>query len=118
MNKKFLALAALGSFAGAVLYRSYNKRRQFEKLVNEYEKAIAEILDKAEVTDFERFSDYLLEYYGITAINIDGKVIGYSTDKFGEIITSDDIRKYGNSGYGYDMNELVMFFSSNLDEEI
>lgn len=106
--KKILALAAFGSIAGAILRYSL-KRSQANEFVN----AITEALGDAEVTNFERFSEYLFEYYGITAKNIYGKTVEYSTDNFNKTVTSDDIREYGNSGYGYDMDDLEMFFSSN-----
>lgn len=113
MNKKFLSLIVLGAFAGTVLYCA--KRRQFKECVNEYNKGIAETLDKARVTDFESFSDYLLEYYGIIAKNTFGNVVEYSSSKpkSNRIITSDDIFEYGISGYGYDMSDLEKFFSYN-----
>ncbi len=108
---KFLALVALGSFAGAVLCCSQKSSNKANKFI----KAISEVLDNAEVTDFETFSEYLLEYYGITAKNIYGKVVEYSTDTFDTNMTSDDIQVYGKSGYGYDMDDLEMFFSSNRE---
>ncbi|MCM1529762.1 MAG: hypothetical protein NC093_07180 [Alistipes sp.] len=107
MNKKTLALIAFGSFAGIAL-RSQSKRQQAKR----YIEAITEILDNKEVTDFESFSDYLLEYYGITAKNICGNVVEYSAKQNSAMI-SEDLRKYGSSGYGYDMGELETFFSSN-----
>lgn len=108
---KFLTFAALGSLTGAVLYccqKSCNK-------ANKFVKAISEVLNNAEVTDFKSFSDYLLEYYGIIARNIYGKVVEYSTDTFNTNMTSDEIRIYGKSGYGYDLDDLEMFFSSNRE---
>ncbi len=111
MNKKFLALAALGSIAGTVLYRCLSSRRQ----ANEYTRAISEALKDAEVTDFERFSEYLLEYYGIIAKNVYGNVVEYSSHNFNRAMTSDEIWKYGNSGYGYNMDDLEIFFSSNRE---
>ncbi|MCM1008275.1 MAG: hypothetical protein NC485_10165 [Ruminococcus flavefaciens] len=111
MNKKTFALIALGSFAGAVLYRVKKKRHQ----IYEYAEAITEILNYPEITDFKLYSDYLLEYYGIIAKNIFGKVVEYSSSDFNTSITSDDIQEYGKSGYGYDMDDLEMFFSSNRE---
>ena len=108
---KFLALAALGSLTGAVWYcnqKSCNK-------ANKFVKAISEVLNNAEVTDFKSFSDYLLEYYGIIARNIYGKVVEYSTDTFNTNMTSDEIRIYSKNGYGYDLDDLEMFFSSNRE---
>lgn len=111
MNKKTFALIAFGSFAGAVLYRIKKKRHQ----IHEYVEAITEILNYSEVIDFESFSDYLLNYHGITAKNIFGKVVEYSSSNFNKTITSDDIQEYGKSGYGYDMDDLEMFFAANRE---
>ena len=84
---KVQIITALGAFAGAVLCCYYRKHRQ----VNDVIKAISDTLGDEEVTDFKSFSEHLSEYHGITAKNIYGNVVEYSSDSI-KSITSDEIQ--------------------------
>lgn len=107
---KVQILTTLGAFAGAVLCCYYRKRRNVNVLI----KAISDTLGDEEVTDFKSFSDHLSEYYGITAKNIYGNVVEYSSDSI-KSVTSDDIQSYSKKSCCYDMDNLETAFSVNRE---
>ena len=107
---KVQILTALGASAGAVLCCYYRKHRQ----VNAVIKAISDTLGDEEVTDFKSFSEHLSEYHGITAKNIYGNVVEYSSDSI-KSITSDEIQSYSKKSCSYDMDSLETAFSLNRE---
>ena len=107
---KVQIITALGAFAGAVLCCYYRKHRQ----VNAVIKAISDTLGDEEVTDFKSFSEHLSEYHGITAKNIYGNVVEYSSDSI-RSITSDVIQSYSKKSCSYDMDSLETAFSLNRE---
>ena len=98
---KVQILTALGASAGAVLCCYYRKHRQ----VNAVIKAISDTLGDAE---------HLSEYHGITAKNIYGNVVEYSSDSI-KSITSDEIQSYSKKSCSYDMDNLETAFSLNRE---
>lgn len=107
---KVQIITALGAFAGAVLCCYYRKHCQ----VNDVIKAISDTLGDEEVTDFKSFSEHLSEYHGITAKNIYGNVVEYSSDSI-RSITSDEIQSYSKKSCSYDMDNLETAFSLNRE---
>lgn len=119
MNKltfKAVFAVIIAVSAAFIAYRcdKRNRERAFYKLqLRECIGAILNALDNVEVVDFDSFSNYLNEYYGIKVRNPYADVVEYSSDKYSLIVTSDDIFIDGNSRYAYNMEDLEMFFSSN-----
>ena len=74
----------------------------------------ADTLGDEEVTDFKSFSEHLSEYHGITAKNIYGNVVEYSSDSI-KSITSDEIQSYSKKSCSYDMDNLETAFSLNRE---
>lgn len=115
ITKKTIVFIALCSAATAVccyVDKIYS-RKLYKKQLGDYIMAISATLDNIDVTDFESFSDYLFEYYGIIAKKSYGDVVEYSSDKYNLIVTSDDIVIDGKSKFAYNMNDLEVFFFSN-----
>lgn len=117
MNKKCISFIAIGISVGAVLhifFKSKKDKETFRRQIDEYENAISETLSNSEITDFENFADYLLEYYGIKAVK-NPFWVEYSSDNYVVTVTSNELQTYGKSGYSYDFDDLEMFFSSNRE---
>lgn len=119
MNKSAFKAVCAVTVAVSAVYLVYcwnrrNKERVLYKLqLSECVRAVSSALDNIEVVDFDSFSDYLNEYYGIKVRNSYADVVEYKSDKYDLTVTSDNIFIDGNSGYAYNMEDLEMFFSSN-----
>lgn len=109
----FASVAVSAAFIAYCWNRSYKERVLYKLQLSECIRAISSALDDIEVVDFDSFSDYLNEYYGIKVTNPYADVVEYSSDKYKLTVTSDDIYFDGNSRYAYNMNDLETFFSSN-----
>lgn len=108
-----VAVAVSAAFIAYCLEKRNRERALYKLQLRKYIKAIVNALDDVEVVDFDSFSDYLNEYYGIKVRNCYADVVEYSSDKYKLTVTSDDIYIDGNSRYAYNMEDLETFFSSN-----
>lgn len=119
MNKSAIKAVCAVTVAVSAAFIAYcwdkrnNERVLYKLQLSECIRAISSALDNVEVTDFDSFSNYLNEYYGIKAKKSYGDVVEYSSDKYKLTVTSDDIYIDGNSRYAYNMEDLETFFSSN-----
>lgn len=70
--------------------RRSRSEKERHKQLREYSDAITDALTDYEVTDFQKFQEYLKEYHGITSECVDGNKIIYSSDRYQSKVSGND----------------------------
>lgn len=96
------------------IHRCRNKKYRCKQL-REYADAISDALTDYEVTDFDKFKDFLNEYYGIKAECVDGNTIIYSSDRYSSKVSGSDFWEVVPNNYN--KNAIEIMFANCYSEE-
>lgn len=96
------------------IHRGRSKKYRYKQL-REYADAISDALTDYEVTDFDKFKDFLNEYYGIKAECVDGNTIIYSSDRYSSKVSGSDFWEVVPNNYN--KNAIEIMFANCYSEE-
>lgn len=85
-----VTITAITAVTAIKKIRRSRSKKERHKQLREYADAITDALTDYEVTDLQKFQEYLKEYHGITAECVDGNKIIYSSDRYKSKVSGSD----------------------------
>lgn len=85
-----VTITAITAVTAIKKIRRSRSKKERHKQLREYADAITDALTDYEVTDLQKFQEYLKEYHGITAECVDGNKIIYSSDRYQSKVSGND----------------------------
>lgn len=85
-----VTITAITAVTAIKKIRRSRSKKERHKQLREYADAITDALTDYEVTDLQKFQEYLKEYHGITAECVDENKIIYSSDRYQSKVSGND----------------------------